>query len=308
MALYSDEYPYQSSNLYSISFEYLDRADVKVSVNGVDTTDPSSTYTFAFANDTQISLTPNSGIVGNGVRVYRETNTDQLDVTFFPGSAIRAADLNKNFEQNNFATQEVKERFLDRTGGAMEGILDMGGYKITNGADGTDANDFITFAQLNTAFLNLDADQNVIAPTANVAFTGTTQLEGLTVSDSATFNTDVTINSTGFLKIPVGTNAQQPGQTDQPAAAVGQIRFNTDLSQFEGYHGGSIEWASIGGGATGGGGDTVFVETSQLITTDYTLTTGATIAEKKNAMSAGPVTIDPGVTVTVPAGQSWVIV
>jgi hypothetical protein len=36
MALYSDEYPYQSNNLYSISFEYLDRADVKVSVNGVD--------------------------------------------------------------------------------------------------------------------------------------------------------------------------------------------------------------------------------------------------------------------------------
>ena len=296
MANYSDEYPYQSSNLYSITFEYLDREDVKVSVNGVDTTDPSSTYTFAFQNDTQISLTPNSGIVGNGVRIYRETNTDQLDVTFFPGSAIRAADLNKNFEQNNFATQEVKERFLDRTGGAMEGILDMGGYKITNGADGTDANDFITFAQLNTAFLNLDADQNVIAPTANVAFTGTTQLEGLTVSTSATFNTDVTINSTGYLKLPVGTTGERPG-----TAAVGMVRFNSTTGKFEGSPDGT-NWSLLGGGATGGGADTVFFENNNAVTTNYELTAN------KNAVSAGPITINSGVTVTVPSGQSWVIV
>jgi hypothetical protein len=78
------------------------------------------------------------------------------------------------------------------------------------------------------------------------------------------------------------------------------IRFNTDLSQFEGYNG-SV-WSSVGGGATGGGADTVFLENSSTVTTNYTLSTG------KNAVSAGPVTINAGITVTVPPGASWVIV
>jgi hypothetical protein len=58
----------------------------------------------------------------------------------------------------------------------------------------------------------------------------------------------------------------------------------------------------VGGGATGGGADTVFLENSNTVTTNYTLSTG------KNAVSAGPVTINAGITVTVPSGASWVIV
>jgi hypothetical protein len=57
-----------------------------------------------------------------------------------------------------------------------------------------------------------------------------------------------------------------------------------------------------GGGAVGGGTDEVFYENDTLVTTDYTITTG------KNAMTAGPVTIDDGVTVTVPSGSVWTVV
>jgi hypothetical protein len=78
------------------------------------------------------------------------------------------------------------------------------------------------------------------------------------------------------------------------------IRFNTSLTQFEGYNG--TDWGTIGGGATGGGSDAVFLETDNTVTTDYTLTTN------KNAVTAGPITINSGVIVTVPSGQSWVIV
>lgn len=52
----------------------------------------------------------------------------------------------------------------------------------------------------------------------------------------------------------------------------------------------------------GGGTDKVFYEGDQNVTSDYTITTN------KNAMSAGPITIDSGVTVTVPAGSVWTIV
>jgi len=60
-------------------------------------------------------------------------------------------------------------------------------------------------------------------------------------------------------------------------------------------------WAQIGGGATGAGGDQVFVENGVTVTANYTLSTN------KNAMSVGPITINSGISVTVPTGRRWVI-
>lgn len=56
------------------------------------------------------------------------------------------------------------------------------------------------------------------------------------------------------------------------------------------------------GGATGGGTDEVFYENQQTVTTNYTITSS------RNALSAGPLTIGTGVTVTVPSGSVWAIV
>jgi hypothetical protein len=64
---------------------------------------------------------------------------------------------------------------------------------------------------------------------------------------------------------------------------------------------GTLSWGPAGG-ASGGGTDQVFYENDQTVTTNYTISTN------KNAMTAGPVTINSGVTVTVPTGSSWVIV
>lgn len=61
-------------------------------------------------------------------------------------------------------------------------------------------------------------------------------------------------------------------------------------------------WTQIGGGATGTGGNQVFVLNDQTVTADYTVPTN------KNASSAGPITINTGVTVTVSTGSTWVIV
>jgi hypothetical protein len=77
------------------------------------------------------------------------------------------------------------------------------------------------------------------------------------------------------------------------------IRYNSTNVQFEGYQGGV--WGQLGGGATGGGGDQVFVQNQAIVTNNYTLTTGY------NAESVGPVTINSGITVTIPSGQRWVI-
>jgi hypothetical protein len=63
-----------------------------------------------------------------------------------------------------------------------------------------------------------------------------------------------------------------------------------------------IKVAGGGGGASGGGADQIFFENDLVVTTSYTLPPG------KNAGTFGPISIDSGVTVTVPDGQVWSIV
>ena len=123
---------------------------------------------------------------------------------------------------------------------------------------------------------------------------------GHVVAASPVMTGDVSMNSNGFLKIPVGTDAQQPGQSSQPAAAIGQFRYNSDQNRFEGYK--NTGWGELGGGAgaTGGGTDQVFLETGQTITENYQLSAG------KNAVTVSP-TINTGKEVVVPNGATLVI-
>ena len=146
----------------------------------------------------------------------------------------------------------------------ITGNLQMNSNKLTGLAVGTTTGDSVEYSQL-VALLN------------NATLTGTVSMTG-----------------TGFLLIPKGTTAERPA-----VPVAGEIRYNTTISSFEGYSGGA--WGQLGGGATGGGGDQVFVENGVTVTADYTLTTN------KNAESVGPITINATKTVTIPSGQRWVI-
>ena len=109
-----------------------------------------------------------------------------------------------------------------------------------------------------------------------------------TTADGADFS------GTGSIKLPVGTTAQR---NSSPTA--GDMRYNSTTGGFEGY---TSAWGALGGGATGAGGDTVFFENGQTVTTDYTITNNT------NAGSFGPITINSGVTVTVGSGEVWMVV
>ena len=73
------------------------------------------------------------------------------------------------------------------------------------------------------------------------ALTSVGTLTSLSVSGNAS------ITGTGYLQLPAGTDAQQPGQSGQAAAVEGMLRYNTDSDVFEGYDGNT--WGKIGGGA-----------------------------------------------------------
>lgn len=89
-----------SSVLFSFTFPYLDQIDVKASIDGTPTTE------FTFDNATTLRFT-NPPANGSKIVIYRRTDVDALKVEFYPGSSIRAQDLNEDFTQTLFVTQEV---------------------------------------------------------------------------------------------------------------------------------------------------------------------------------------------------------
>jgi len=201
----------------------------------------------------------------------------------------------------------------------MTGDLDLNSNKIVNLAPAAFAGDAVEYSQLVAAtsvvtitggtingttvgattaasgrFTTLEATGAFTAG-STAAITGNTTVGGtFAVTGTSTFTGLGSFNGTGALKIPAGTTAQQP------TPVTGQIRYNTTNNLFEGY--GASAWGSLGGGATGGAGNQVFFENDQTVTTNYT------IPSTKNAMSAGPVTINTGVSVTVSTGAVWTIV
>jgi hypothetical protein len=52
---------------------------------------------------------------------------------------------------------------------------------------------------------------------------------------------------------------------------------------------------------TGGSGNQIFYQNDQTVTANYSIPSG------QNAMTGGPVSINTGITVTVPSGSTWTI-
>lgn len=152
---------------------------------------------------------------------------------------------------------------------------------------GSDVPNSGTFTTLNVTGAAIFED------TAN--FTEAVEFDStVTIADDVTIAGRLSLTDTGAAKLNVGTTAQRP-----VAPMDGDIRYNSDTSKYEGYSGSA--WGQLGGGATGGGADTIFVLNGQTVTVDYTIPTGF------NASSVGPITISDGITVTLPASSNWVI-
>lgn len=99
-------------------------------------------------------------------------------------------------------------------------------------------------------------------------------------------------SDTGAANLPAG-GTDERGNPDE-----GKLRFNKDTKRWEGSNGSS--WASLGG-ATGGGTDAVFYLNDQVVKSSYEIPVG------QNAVTAGPITIQDGQSVTIPTGSTWSI-
>lgn len=195
----------------------------------------------------------------------------------------------KNIEMGVVATPT--DVTADGGGITLKGTTD----KTINWIDATDSwtsSEHLSLASGKAYYIN--NTQVLSSTTLGSGVTGSSltsvgTLTGLTVSG------DISMTGTGAIDVASGTAAQRPG-----TPSAGMIRFNTDDTTFEGYNGSA--WGAIGGGATGGGSDKWAVEHDNTVNSSYTITAG------RNVISAGPITISSGATVTVPSGSSWAIV
>jgi hypothetical protein len=120
--------------------------------------------------------------------------------------------------------------------------------------------------------------------TVTAVSSGTIEI-GQFISSGAAAGTYITAFGTGTGG--VGTYTVSISQT------VSSTTMNT--SDF-------VKIAGGGGGASGAGGDQIFFQNDLTVTASYSIPTG------KNAGTFGPVTVNSGVTVTVPSGSVWSVV
>tara|TARA_R110000796_G_scaffold59629_1_gene137556 strand:- start:146 stop:748 length:603 start_codon:yes stop_codon:yes gene_type:complete len=116
---------------------------------------------------------------------------------------------------------------------------------------------------------------------------------GATTAPAALVALGERTGATGALVTPSGTTGERP------TGVAGYLRFNTTLSKPEVYNG--TAWGSVGGGATGGGSDTIFNLNGQVVTTNYTIPSGS------NASTVGPLSVPSGVAITISSGSRWII-
>ena len=115
-----------------------------------------------------------------------------------------------------------------------------------------------------TNFINLgkiDTAEMGHATTASPSFTGTINSAG-----------DIVMSGTGSLQLPTGTTAQRP------TPATGDIRFNTTLTQFEGYNGSA--WGEIANGVPAG---SIFTFASTTVPSGYLECNGAAVSRSTYA-------------------------
>jgi hypothetical protein len=169
-------------------------------------------------------------------------------------------------------TANTNPIILDSFGQANIWLINVTSYKFVV----TDANDVLLYTVDNIS-IPLDAASMGSPPPIGNIVPNTGAFTTLSATGTVTFSGQVNFTGTGAAKSNVGTTPQRPA-----TPVAGMFRYNTTLGTFEGY---GTSWGPLGGGASGGGGNSIFYENDQTVTIAYSITSG------KNAMSTGPITI-----------------
>jgi hypothetical protein len=233
------------------------------------------------------------------------------------GIAAGATNVTNNNQLTNGAgyitATLTNEQVQDIVGGMLTGNTETGITVTYQDGDGTI--DFVvgtlnqdttgnaaTATALETARniggVSFDGTGNINLPGVNTSGNQDTSGNAATATKLATARTIAGVSFDGSANISLNNNAITNGAGYLTSSStLNSSNLSGALPAIDGSN-----LTGISAGATGGGSDEVFYENDQTVTTNYTITNG------KNAMAAGPITINSGVTVTVGSGETLTIV
>jgi len=198
---------------YDFTFPYLKQSEIKVKVNGTSST--------AFTVPTATQIQFNTGNVpanGDKILIYRETDSSSLAATFYAGSAIKSGDLNDNFTQNLFTTQEVAARYVNKLGGSiMSGNLELGEDVVIKFEGATDNGNETTITVVDPT-----ADRTITFPD----ITGTVITTADTGTVARTMIANDAINGTKIADDVINSEHYAAGSIDEEHIGDAQVTMN----------------------------------------------------------------------------------
>jgi hypothetical protein len=251
----------------------------------VSISDASSLVTVADeSTDTSCNILFTTGATGNlspksGTNLTFNSNTGALTATSFVGNVTGNVSGSSGSTTGNSATAT-----------ALATARNIGGVSF----DGT--------GDITLPGVNSSGSQNTSGTAAGLSSTLGVSSGG-TGATSLTANGALIGNGTGAVTaVDMSTKGKLLAGDGSGNPSTLSVGTNTHVLTADSSTATGLKWAAAAAaGATGAGGDEVFVENERVVTTNYTLSTG------KSAMCVGPLTINTGVTVTIPSGERLVI-
>ena len=258
--------------------------------------------------------TLNQDTTGNAATATALETARTIAGVSFDGTANISLNNNAITNGAGYITATLtNEQVQDIVGGMVSGNTETGITVTYQDGDGT--LDFVvgtlnqdttgnaaTATALETARniggVSFDGTGNINLPGVNTSGNQDTSGNAATATKLATARTIAGVSFDGSANISLNNNAITNGAGYLTSSStLNSSNLSGALPAIDGSN-----LTGISAGATGGGSDEVFYENDQTVTTNYTITNG------KNAMAAGPITINSGVTVTVGSGETLTIV
>ena len=222
------------------------------------------------------------------IRANKQTNRVGLGTVTYTDTGIIVSGIvtANSFKGDGSSLTGIDATALKDTGGAV---------KIQAQASGAIHSGISTFNEIkltdtNKAVFGTDSDLEIFH-SSGANYIKTTSAQNLVFGTNVTNR--IILQSDGHLR-PVADSTYDLGLT---ATRFRNIYADT-------YYGDGANLTNLPAGAPVGGAstNTVFFENDKAVAVNYQVTS------TKNAMSAGPLTINAGIAVTVPSGCSWTIV